>query len=94
MYGFSDFSLMVKWKQSGKVDFFEKNLRIQVDVIFGFWVEWWYLIGGRLSYAIWWWVMAILKSEIFAKATAYAKIVFEDFQIAIIHHQMALESGK
>ena len=38
--------------------------------------------------------MAILKSEIFAKATAYAKIVFEDFQIAITHHQMALESGK
>ena len=25
---------LVKWKQSGKVDFFEKNLRIQVDVIF------------------------------------------------------------
>ena len=33
MYGFSDFSL-IKWKKSGKVDFFEKNLRIQVDVIF------------------------------------------------------------
>ena len=25
---------MVKWKQSGKVDYFEKNLRIQFDVVF------------------------------------------------------------
>ena len=27
-------SVRVKWKQSGKVDFFRKNLRIQFDVVF------------------------------------------------------------
>ena len=25
---------MIKWKQSGKVNFFEKNLRIQFNVVF------------------------------------------------------------
>ena len=27
-------TLLVKWKQSGKVNFFRKNLRIQFDVVF------------------------------------------------------------
>ena len=38
--------------------------------------------------------MAIWKSEIYAAATAYAKIFLRDFQFAISRHQMAPDSRK
>ena len=34
--------LMVKWKQSGKVDFFRKQSKNTVRQSSRFWVEWWY----------------------------------------------------
>ena len=71
---------MVKWKQSGKVNFFRKKTKNTVRYSFWFWVEWWYF---RLSSAIWWWVMAIWKFEICATPTAYAKIFLENFFVSI-----------
>ena len=38
--------IVVKWKQSGKVDFFRKKSKDTVRCSFWFWVEWWYF---RLS---------------------------------------------
>ena len=72
--------ILVKWKQSGKVNFFRKKSKNTVRCSFWFWVEWWYF---RLSSAIWWWVMAIWKFEICATPTAYAKIFLENFFVSI-----------
>ena len=60
--------IMVKWKQSGKVDFFRKNLRIQVDRVLN--SESHGGIFGSLA-------------PFCAALTAYAKIFLENFFVLI-----------
>ena len=73
-------ALVVKWKQSGKVNFFRKKSENTVWCSFWFWVEWWYF---RHSSAIWWWDIAIWKFVICATPTAYAKIFLGNFFVSI-----------